>query len=212
MDVTVECQKRPEGSKPRALRRSGKIPAVLYGHKGAESIDLTVDAKDAEILLKKAGVNHTPVKVKVPELNWSGTTIIREAQTHPWKNQVYHLSFFSLARQDSVQLVVPLNLVGESPGVKEGGIMDQVMTEIQVQCAPDSIPEAIEIDVSNMELGYTMHLHELVVPKSVTLLEDSERTVLSIVAPAVSKTTTTEEEEAAAEAPAAEAPAAEPEV
>lgn len=195
MDVIVECQKRPEGSKPKALRREGRIPAVLYGHKGAESVELTVDAKEAETLLKKAGVNHTPVKVKVPELNWSGTTIIREVQTHPWKNKVYHLSFFSLARQDSVQLVVPLNLVGESAGVKEGGIMDQVMTEIQVQCAPDSIPEAIEIDVSNMELGYTMHLHELVVPESVTLLDDVERTVLSIVTPAVSTTTTAEEEE-----------------
>jgi len=195
MDVIVECQKRPEGSKPKALRREGRIPAVLYGHKGAESVELTVDAKEAETLLKKAGVNHTPVKVKVPELNWSGTTIIREVQTHPWKNKVYHLSFFSLARQDSVQLVVPLNLVGEAAGVKEGGIMDQVMTEIQVQCAPDSIPEAIEIDVSKMELGYTMHLHELVVPESVTLLDDVERTVLSIVTPAVSTTTTAEEEE-----------------
>lgn len=98
MEVTVECQKRAEGSKPRALRRSGLIPATLYGHKGAESECLTVGAKTVETLLKSTKVNDTVVQLEIPELSWSGKVLLREVQTHPWKRtNVYHLSFFAVA-------------------------------------------------------------------------------------------------------------------
>ncbi|MGQ4647571.1 50S ribosomal protein L25/general stress protein Ctc [Lyngbya aestuarii] len=198
MEVTVECQKRPEGSKPKALRRSGKIPAVLYGHQGTESVSLTVNAKTAETLLKQVDVNLTPIQVSIPDLPWSGKAILREVQAHPWKGkQLYHLSFFSLASQDSLQVVVPLHLVGEAVGVKEGGVLEQVMTEVQVQCAPDNIPESIEIDISNMELGSSLHLHELVVPENLTVMDDLERTVISLAAPPVIAAEPTEQQESA---------------
>ena len=93
MELTVECQKRPEGSKPNALRRTGLIPANLYGHKGTESISLTLNAKEAERLLKKAAVNNTIVQLNIPEISWRGQTIIREVQKHPAKGSLYHLSF-----------------------------------------------------------------------------------------------------------------------
>jgi large subunit ribosomal protein L25 len=96
MTISIECQTRAEGSKPRALRREGLIPASLYGHKGAESIALTVDAKAAQILLKTAKVNDTVVDVAIPDLSWNGKALIREAQLHPWKQTLYHLSFFSV--------------------------------------------------------------------------------------------------------------------
>ena len=184
MDVTVECKKRPEGSKPRALRRSGLIPAVLYGHKGAESVALTLNAKDAELLLKKATVNNTLVQVKIPDLSWTGKALLREVQTHPWKHSLYHLSFFSVAAQDSLEVVVPLHFVGEAVGVKEdGGVLEPVLTELQVQCAPDSIPEAIEVDVSNLKAGDTLRVEELVLPQGVTALNEPDGTVVTIAAP-----------------------------
>jgi large subunit ribosomal protein L25 len=95
MTVTVETQKRPEGSKPKALRRSGLIPANLYGHNGAESISLVVDAKVVERLLKKAAVNKTEIELSIPELQWTGKTILREVQIHPAKGTPYHISFFA---------------------------------------------------------------------------------------------------------------------
>ncbi|HLP87834.1 MAG TPA: 50S ribosomal protein L25 [Nostocaceae cyanobacterium] len=95
MAIAIESKKRPEGSKPNALRRSGLIPANLYGHSGSESISLVVDAKAVERLLKQAAVNKTTVELSVPELNWTGKTVIREVQTHPAKGTVYHLSFFA---------------------------------------------------------------------------------------------------------------------
>jgi large subunit ribosomal protein L25 len=98
MAITVESQKRPEGSKPKALRRSGLIPANLYGHKGAESISLVLDAKVVERLLKQATPNKTEIELSIPELEWTGTTVLREVQTHPAKGTTYHLSFFASAK------------------------------------------------------------------------------------------------------------------
>ncbi|BAY95400.1 MULTISPECIES: 50S ribosomal protein L25 [unclassified Tolypothrix] len=95
MSLTVESKTRPEGSKPKALRRSGLIPANLYGHKGAESISLVVEAKTVERLLKHAVVNKTEVELTIPELEWTGKTIVREVQTHPAKGTTYHVSFFA---------------------------------------------------------------------------------------------------------------------
>jgi len=95
MTINVESQKRPEGSKPKALRRSGLIPANLYGHNGAESISLVVDAKTVERLIKQAVPNRTEIELNIPELQWSGKTVIRELQVHPAKGTPYHLSFFA---------------------------------------------------------------------------------------------------------------------
>ncbi len=95
MAIAVESQKRPEGSKPKALRRSGLIPANLYGHNGTESISLVIDTKTVERLLKQVAPNKTEVVLNIPELQWSGSTVIREVQVHPAKGTPYHLSFFA---------------------------------------------------------------------------------------------------------------------
>lgn len=95
MAIALESQKRPEGSKPKALRRSGLIPANLYGHNGAESISLVVDAKTVERLLKQAAPNKTEIELNIPELEWTGKTVLREVQIHPAKGTPYHLSFFA---------------------------------------------------------------------------------------------------------------------
>ncbi|MCC3528803.1 MAG: 50S ribosomal protein L25/general stress protein Ctc [Microcoleus sp. PH2017_22_RUC_O_B] len=196
MELAVECQKRAEGSKPNALRRSGLIPAVLYGHKGAESIALTVKAKTVETLLKKHAVNNTLIDLSIPELSWSGKTLLREVQVHPWKGFPYHLSFFSVATQDSLEVEVSLHFVGESVGVKlEGGMLETVLTQIAVKCKPDSIPDAIEVDISNLKVGDALHIHELVLPAGAVALGDPSQVVVTVVA-----TKAAAEEDAAAAA------------
>ncbi|GAB4181856.1 MAG: 50S ribosomal protein L25/general stress protein Ctc [Coleofasciculaceae cyanobacterium] len=180
MEVTVECQKRAEGINPRALRRSGLIPAVLYGHKGTESVSLTVQAKTAETLLKKATVNNTLVQVNIPDISWSGKALLREVQTHPWKPLLYHLSFFSVAAQESLEVTVPLHFVGQAVGIKSGGVLDPIITELQVQCAPGDIPESIDVDVSNLEIGNSLHVSDLVLPPGIVPLIESETTVVTV--------------------------------
>ncbi|WP_017304297.1 50S ribosomal protein L25 [Spirulina subsalsa] len=93
---TIECKTRPEGSKPNALRREGLLPANIYGHNVPESLSLVVDAKDAETLLRTAVVNKTVVEVNIPEQSWQGSALIREVQAHPWKGNLYHVSFFAV--------------------------------------------------------------------------------------------------------------------
>lgn len=96
MSLAIDCQKRPEGSKPNALRREGKIPATLYGHNGAESIQLTVDAKKAEFLVRDAAVRKSVIEVSIPDLSWNGKAVLQEVQKHPWRGSLYHLSFFNV--------------------------------------------------------------------------------------------------------------------
>ncbi len=184
MSITVECQSRPEGSKPKALRREGLIPVALYGHKGAESVSLTMPAKEATLLLRKASVNNTLVDVNVPDINYSGKALIREVQAHPWKRTLYHLSFFSVPEGQSVSLVVPIEIVGNSAGIKEGGILEQNLTELNISCTPKNIPQSIQIDISNFAIGTNLAVGEVVLPEGVTVLDDGEQTVFSIVAPA----------------------------
>jgi large subunit ribosomal protein L25 len=184
MELTVECQKRPEGSKPKALRREGLIPANLYGHKGTESISLTLDAKTAERLLKKGSVNNTLVDLNITDIPWRGKTLLREVQMHPAKGSLYHLSFFAVSAQESVDVGVPLHFVGDAIGVKqEGGLLDPVMTQLQMRCAPDNIPDAIEIDVSNLSIGDNLHVREIVLPQGVTAVDEPERIVVSVLSP-----------------------------
>ena len=195
MSIAVECQKRPEGSKPRALRRQGLIPAALYGHNGAESVSLTVKSKDAQTLLKNASINNTLIDVNIPDISWNGKAIIREVQAHPWKKTLFHLSFFSVSAGETLELVVPIKIVGKAAGVKNGGILNQSLTEFNISCTPRNIPEFIEIDVSNFEIGTNLTVGEVILPEGVTVMEEPERIVFAIVAPAKPVEATREETE-----------------
>lgn len=97
MELSIECKTRPESSKPKALRREGRIPASLYGHKGAESLALTVDQKDMEMLLRKVSINKTQIQINIADQSWSGKAVLKEVQAHPAKGDLYHISFCSVA-------------------------------------------------------------------------------------------------------------------
>lgn len=182
MELTVECQKREAGSKPKALRRSGLIPANLYGHNGTESIALALDGKIVERLLKKGAVNNTLIDLNITDIPWRGKTLLREVQTHPAKGSPYHLSFFAVAGHGDTDVEVTLHFVGEAIGVKlEGGILDTPITELQIRCAPENIPDTIEIDVSDLNVGDSIHIENLKLPQGVTSLVDPTQIVVSVL-------------------------------
>jgi large subunit ribosomal protein L25 len=182
MELTIECQKRPEGSKPNAMRRQGQLPAVLYGHNGAESVSLVMDMKAAELLVNKASVNNTLINLNVTDMPWNGKALLREVQAHPWRGSLYHLSFFSVGQQDSLQVTVPLHFVGTAIGVKqEGGALDTVLNGLEISCAPNNIPETIEVDVSDLHAGELLHVSELQLPAGITVLGDPERVVVTVL-------------------------------
>jgi len=182
MELTLECKTRPEKSTPNALRRDGQIPAVLYGHKGTESVALVVNGQEAERLLKKATVNNTVITINVPDLPWSGKTLLREVQTHPAKGYLYHLSFFSFAAHGSIDITLPLHFVGIADGVKNyGGMLDTVITELPVQGQPDRMPDFIEVDVANLGVGDAIQISDLNLPEGVQTQMDGSTIVATVL-------------------------------
>ncbi len=183
MEITLECKQRPENSKPRALRRDGFIPASLYGYSGAESMSLVLSTKEALNLLKKAAVNNTLVDLKVPDADWNGKVLIREVQTHPWKRSINHISFFCPSGKNTVEVVVPLKIVGHSIGLSEGGILEQMVTEVKVRCFPSDIPEVLEVDITNVKIGGGFQVGDLTLPEGAKVEDDPNKTIISIAAP-----------------------------
>lgn len=194
MDLIIECQKRPEGSKPNALRRSGKTPANLYGHKGTESIALTLDTKIVEQLLKKGSVNNTLIDLKITDIPWRGKTLLREVQIHPAKRTPYHLSFFAVAGHGDTDVEVQLHFVGDAVGVKqEGGVLDTPINQLQVRCAPENIPEAIEVNISELHVGDSLHTGQLNLPEGVKIIAETGQIVVSVLPPQTSADSVSEE-------------------
>lgn len=184
MELSIKCNKRPDGINPRALRRDGLVPAVLYGHDGDESVSLTVNGRDAEKLVRNASVNNSLITVEIPDMPWNGQALLREVQSHPWKGDLYHLSFFSIASQSSVEVVVPVSYVGTAKGVKDGGgVLDVIVSELSIRCAPGAIPETVDIDVSELAVGENLHISDLKLPEGVEAVSDTDKTLVMIAAP-----------------------------
>jgi large subunit ribosomal protein L25 len=181
MSINVECKSRPENSKPRALRREGLIPGVLYGHNGTESLSLTMTSDHVTALLKKASINNTLIDLNVTDVPWNGKVLLREVQSHPWKNNIFHVSFFSVATHGRLDITVPIKLIGESGGVKRGGLLEQLVTELQVQCQAAQIPESIDIDLSDLDVGAVIHVGQLNVPEGIAVMDDPDKIVLTII-------------------------------
>ena len=184
MDLTIDCTKRAPEDKPKRLRREGTLPAVLYGHDGSASMALKLSNYDAEALLRKATVNKSVITVNVIDGDWSGKVILREVQKHPWKNKLHHLSFFSIASQDFIEVSMPIHFVGEAIGVvNKGGTLDTVMTEVQLKCPPDAIPQSLDVDVSGLDVGDALHIGEIELPKGSSIAVDDKLLVVSVLAP-----------------------------
>ncbi|MBD2230664.1 50S ribosomal protein L25/general stress protein Ctc [Phormidium tenue] len=182
MELTIECKSRDAKAKPNALRREGLLPVVLYGHQGTESVSLTVNQKDADLLLRKAAVNNTMIDLKIPDMPWNGKALLREVQAHPWKKTVYHLSFFAVKAQDFVEVGVVLNFVGEPTGVKDdGGVLNTEINEVTVKCKAIDIPEAIEVDVSGLAVGDSLTVADLVLPEGAVVAGDQTQTIATVL-------------------------------
>jgi large subunit ribosomal protein L25 len=186
----------------RKLRADGQVPAVIYGH-NREPQSLAVSARDLDRLL-----DHVSAASTIIELDFGGATartLIREIQRHPFRRQILHVDFQELVAGETVTVEVPLVLVGTAEGVRVGGgILDQVLRQVEIECDPGSIPNHIDVDVSNLTIGHSIHVGELQLPAGVTMLTDTEQTIVVLSAPRAEA----EPEPAAAE----EAAPAEPEL
>jgi len=220
--VEVEARQDFGKNAARRLRRAGRIPAVVYGG-GGPSIPVTVDPKEiVQILHSESGHNAIftlEIRGKAP-----ARVMIRDWQTEPVHGHLLHVDLVRIARDTKLKLKVPVHVTGEPVGVKvQGGILEFMLREVEVECLPDDIPERFVAEVSGLELGKNLRVSDLPVDPKVKILTDGGRVVAHVIEmkaeevakpaaeeavaapgePEVIRKGKAEEEEAEAEAPAA---------
>ena len=207
METVLEAERRDSfgGNNAGRLRRSGRIPVVVYGGGGSES--LAVDPKALlGILRSESGVN-TLITLKLDGTTSDARVLVKEYQVHPVTQQLLHADLYRVAMDKAIRVTVPVHLTGEAKGVKsQGGIVDFVHREIAVECLPGDIPEHITVDVTELMLHDGVRVRDLPTGGKWKAVSDSDMLIVHVVAPKV------EAEPAPAEAAAAPTAPAEPEV
>jgi large subunit ribosomal protein L25 len=164
----------------RRLRRAGMIPGVLYG-RGAAPHAISVPERDLRRALGGSGGLHTILDVVLAGQKTTHASILKEYQQDPIRGRVTHIDLQEVRLDQPIQASVVVTLVGDSVGVREGGVLSQVSREINVEALPMEIPEHIDLDISAMAIGDSIRLSELTAPEGVTFLDDPEETVLATV-------------------------------
>jgi large subunit ribosomal protein L25 len=185
----------------RQARFRGKVPAVIYGH-GRATQPLELEAK----ALEKALHGIEPASTII-ELSVDGTpvkTLIREIQRHPLRPDIIHVDFYEIHAAEKVKLRVPVHLVGNPDGVRNaGGVLDQVTRDVEIEVLPENIPDRVELDVTALKIGDSVHVRDLVIA-SAKILTEAELTIATVVPPRA--------EEVVAPTPEATTEVAEPEL
>jgi large subunit ribosomal protein L25 len=194
--VRLKTETRPErGTRlARRMRRTGKVPAVLYGHK-QETVALTVSGEETAWAIR-----HGARVVDLAVGDTVESALIAEVQWDHLGKELLHIDFQRVSRDERIKIVVPVELRG-TPTAVGGGIIEQPLHTLHIECLATAVPESIRVILSDLHVGSVVHVKELHLPEGVTVLDDPEAIVVQIKAPVVE-----------AEAPAAPAGPAEPEV
>jgi large subunit ribosomal protein L25 len=181
--VNLDAEPRDTAGKgsARKLRSQGQIPAVIYGH-GRNPQPLTLNARDLDKLLEHIAAESTVIEVKVGDD--TAKTLIREIQRHPFKRQILHVDFQALVAGEKVVVSIPIVLTGVAEGVRlGGGVLDHTLRELEIKVDPANIPNHVELDVTNLMVGDSLHVSDIKVPDGVEVLDDMEASVCVCAAP-----------------------------
>jgi len=183
MSLTIKCEKRDVFGKnaSRRLRREGKVPAVLYGRNEA-STHLAIQKKDIFGILRSESGENTIFKTSFN--SEYKDTMIKEFQADPVTDEILHIDLILIAMDKAVRVSVPIVVAGEAVGVKtEGGFVELITREVEVECLPGDIPEYIEVDISDLHLHQSIKIEEMTFPKGAENMSDPQTLVVLIEAP-----------------------------
>ncbi len=193
--LKAELREKAGKGSSRALRREDKIPAVIYGDKKTPSL-VTLSRVDLVKELNKGGFMNTSYEVKVG--NDKETVLPRDVQFHPVTDWPLHVDFLRLAKGSTLNIMIPIHFIGDEEclGIKAGGILNVVRHEIELSCPANAIPEAIEIDITQLEMNDSVHISTVTLPEGVTpVIDDRDFTIAMISAPSGLKSSDEDEEE-----------------
>jgi len=181
-DATLTANPRNEtGSRPAGrLRREGLVPAVVYGL-GSETMSVTVPARELQHILSGGSGANTVITLQIG--SDTQLALARQIQRNPMKGTLLHVDFVRIRADVKVAAEVPLHLEGEAEGVKNGGLLEQMIFAISVEALPADVPPAITLDVNALDMGDQVHVRDLAVPASVTITLDPDDVVVQIVQP-----------------------------
>lgn len=190
MEVKLKANLRNEKGKGGAkrLRTQHQIPAIYYGRK-IEAIPLTVDLKDFKAAMDTEAGSNVLINLEIDSelagelLKGKQTAIVKDIQRHPIRGDILHVDFQRVIMTEEIQATIPVVLVGESVGVKAGGVLQHPFREVNVKCLPKNIPEHFEIDVTNLEIGDNIHVSDLPPLEGVEILDDLEEILVSVTPP-----------------------------
>ena len=163
----------------RKIREAGKVPAVVYGY-GTKNVSVKVDEVEFIKVIREVGRNGVIVLgVGSKEIK----VMVSDYQFDPLKNQITHIDFLAINMKEERTVDVPVHLIGEAPGANEGGVVEQPLFDLSITATPDSIPESIEVDISELNVGDTLTVQDIKVSGDYTIENEAEETVVSVVAP-----------------------------
>jgi large subunit ribosomal protein L25 len=181
MSIQVDKRERTGKGGNRQARMRGQIPAVVYGS-GKDSVPIQVNRKSFIEMMRKAGSENPVLLLKLSDTGQERHAMIRDMQRDPVSRQVIHIDFQRIEMTDKVRVTVPVELVGTAFGVKnQGALIDFVVREVHVECLPGDIPKHVELDVTDLHAGQHAEAKALKLPQGVTLLDEPERVILSVV-------------------------------
>ncbi len=186
----------------RALRRQGLIPAVLYGPK-RESVPLTISPLDLDKIYKAGGTEQVILNLKIENGGiQDAIAVVKEVQASPVTGQYLHIDFYEISLNEEIVVNVPVEVTGRSKGVERGGFLQVVRHQLEISCLPIDMPDKIEVDVTSLDIGDSIHIGDFDMGDKVRVLADTGLTVVTVVPPTVEEEVPEEELEEAEEAPA----------
>ena len=208
-ELSVKVRTERKKGAARKLRQQGLIPAILYGPR-FESVLISIDPRALLKAVDTEAGSNTLIRLRVegsPDLS-EKVVMMRDLQIDPLARTPIHADLYEIRMDERIAVEIPLRLVGKAAGIDEGGILDQGLRELRVECLPGNIPEVVEVDVTALGMGDSIHVSDLTFPEGVKVIEDEATTVASVSAPAAEEEpeAVVEEEVAAGEevAPGAE--------
>ena len=178
----------------RALRREGRIPAILYGP-GSEPSMLSVGTHDMETLIKAGSVGRAIFNLVIDDGKGTKAAMIKELQTHPVNHDILHIDFYEVSMKRKVKVNVPVVTTGKAAGVEFGGMLQLIRRELEVFCLPNAIPREIAIDITDLEIGDSVHVEDINVEGDVEIPHEVNFTILTVLAPKAVEEEVEEEEE-----------------
>ncbi|MFN7813689.1 MAG: 50S ribosomal protein L25 [Planctomycetia bacterium] len=175
--VQVALRKGTGSKECRRLRRAGQVPAVLYGH-GEKCVDLSAPREAVEAFIRH-GSRFVELVGAV-----KSSAVIRELQWDTFGTEPIHVDFLRVSRSDRVKVKVPVDLKGECPGQRAGGVLSLVLHELELECTADTIPDHVHAHVGHLELGHVIKVKDLDLPKGARAMADGDETVVSCLLPA----------------------------